>query len=210
MLEPLPGQILTDPKKMSFPSIRYTETLPSDIKDKMLSDVGRIMSVLPIIPTYSHSMLPAGSMSFIKAPYRTLDTSMKFPEGTQFRLFKKGGVIKAQDGAKTIPEDLKKPIITPELRSKVESQILPSTKADITPMSIEQLRPAISAVVQGQTTNDTSKLDLKNIGDQILRGLEAATVGNAIRKDADIKRKALKDVGEILNKTEAPSNETLR
>lgn len=162
------------------------------------------------LPAHGYMLSPGPKMQFIQIPYRTLDTSMKFPEGTQFRLFKKGGVIKAQDGAKTIPEDLKKPIITPELRSKVESQIMPSTKLEIVPMSIEQLRPAAGTVVQGQTTSDTSKLDLKNIGDQILRGLEAATVGNAIRKDADIKRKALKDVGEILNKTEAPSSETLR
>ena len=105
-------------------------------------------------------------MQFIQTPYRTLDTNMKFPEGTQFRLFKKGGVIKAEKGTH-------------------------------------------GTMVQGQSIN-TPNFDLQGIIDQGLRGLEAAIVGNTIKRSADVQRKGVRDLTEVLAKKQVPQQQTLR
>lgn len=221
----LPKPKLTDPKKMPFPPIRYTKTLSSDIKDKMLSDVDRIMSALPISPTYSHSILPAGSMSFIKAPYRTLDTSMKLSDGYQFRFFKKGGIIKGKKGIEY------KPIITDDLKDKMHSDLKlgyisdPKTIKDpITGKEMSNgLKQYIGQIFRGDVTNPSANgttvqgqfiqkpnFDLQGITDQVLRGVEAGIVGNSIKKQGELAKKAAKDSVEILSKQQIPQKQTLR
>lgn len=147
------------------------------------------------------SVLHNTTVPVIETPYATLNTNMRVGDGYQFRLFKKGGVIKAEKGT---------PIITSDLKTRIKSELGLTSKDPLkTPMTLPKLNHANVPTVQGQSIN-TPNFDLQGIVDQGLRGLEAAIVGNTIKRSADVQRKGVRDLTEVLAKKQVPQQQTLR
>lgn len=149
------------------------------------------------------SVLQNTTIPMIQTPYATLNTNMRVGDGYQFKLFKKGGVIKGQDGSKFSP------IISDNLKKKVESYIFALPKREIPTNLNTRVNTNNGTTVQGQFIQKPD-FDLQGVADQVLKGIEAGIVGNSIKKQGELAKKAARNSAEILSKQQVPQKQTLR
>jgi len=171
------------------------------------------------------SVLQNTTVPMIQTPYATLNTNMRVGDGYQFKLFKKGGVIKGKKGIEykpiitdnlkdkmysnlklgyiSDPKTIKDPITGKEMSTGLKQHIGQTFRGDVTDPS------ANGTTVQGQFIQKPN-FDLQGITDQVLRGIEAGIVGNSIKKQGELAKKAAKDSVEILSKQQVPQKQTLR
>jgi hypothetical protein len=183
--------------------------------------------MLPVhIPTHGYRMLPKNSkIPTIDAPFASANNGLRVGDGYQFKLFKKGGVIKGKKGIEY------KPIITDGLKDKMYSDLklgyISDPKVIKDPITGKEmsdgLKQHIGRIFRGDVINPSANditvqgqfiqkpdFDLQGVTDQVLRGVEAGIVGNSIKKQGELAKKAAKDSVEILSKQQVPQKQTLR